>query len=136
MTNLLHGVAVLDESNATAVGMNATIIRTTDGGASWTPQYIGALDENLAAVSFGDTNTGVAVGWGNTPPVYPGLIVRTTDGGAGFGTILRTTNGGANWTRQVSGTRSGLWAVSFVGADSGTAIGTNGTILRTNTGGM
>ncbi|MGB5875130.1 MAG: T9SS type A sorting domain-containing protein, partial [Bacteroidota bacterium] len=50
--------------------------------------------------------------------------------------ILRTTDAGATWVRQSSGTTSGLYDVSFTDADTGTAVGRNGTILRTTTGGV
>jgi len=50
-------------------------------------------------------------------------------------TILRTTDGGATWTPQSSGTRSPLFGVSFVDANTGIAVGEAGIILRTNTGG-
>jgi photosystem II stability/assembly factor-like uncharacterized protein len=39
------------------------------------------------------------------------------------GTILRTVDGGATWTLQSSGTTNFLWAVSFVDASTGTAVG-------------
>jgi photosystem II stability/assembly factor-like uncharacterized protein len=51
------------------------------------------------------------------------------------GTIVRTTDGGATWTPQASGTTNILHGVSFVDANTGTAVGDSGTILRTDTGG-
>lgn len=39
------------------------------------------------------------------------------------------------WTTQSSGTTNELWAVSFVDANTGTAVGEGGTILRTTDGG-
>jgi len=51
------------------------------------------------------------------------------------GTILRTEDGGATWTPQSSPTTQDLYGVSFVNANTGTAIGRSGTILRTTTGG-
>ena len=111
----------------TAVGETGTIIRTTDGGASWVNQSVAATD-SLYGVSFIDANMGMAVGTG-------GLILRTTDGGAKWkfesrttidlygvsftdidkwiavgdtGAILRTTDGGASWTRSSSGTKQSL----------------------------
>ena len=58
------------------------ILRTTDGGVTWTRQASGTTDF-LNSVSFTDANTGTAVG-------------RS-------GVILRTTDGGVTWTRQFSG---------------------------------
>ena len=51
------------------------------------------------------------------------------------GVIVRTTNGGVNWTSQVSGTTSDLYAVDFVDGSNGWAVGVNGTIIRTLNGG-
>ena len=50
-----------------------TILRTTDGGATWTKQFIGTSND-LIGVSFTDANTGTVVGQGGT-------IMRTTTGG-------------------------------------------------------
>src|SRR6516225_2172886 len=89
-TPYLFGVSFTDANTGTAVGFGGTILRTTDGGASWTRQSSGTT-ETLLGVSFTDANTGTAVGSG--------------------GTILRTTDGGASWTRQSSGTTPYLFGV-------------------------
>ena len=110
----------MNSNTGTAVGWFGTILRTDDGGATWTSQNRPALF--LSAVSFVDANTGTAVG--------------ADDGRADSGTILRTDDGGATWTRQSSGTNNYLYGVSFVDANTGTAVGGAGTILRTTTGGQ
>src|SRR2546426_10283472 len=74
--NNLRGASFVDANTGTVVGEYGTIVRTTDGGNSWTIQASGTT-ENLWAVSFKDSNKGTAVGEG--------------------GTILGTTDGGANW---------------------------------------
>lgn len=54
------------------------------------------------------------------------------------GTILRTTDGGETWARQFGGTSATYRAVSFVDANTGTAVGSRfgqGFILRTTDGG-
>jgi len=57
-------------------------------------------------------------------------------GGTPLGaTILRTTDGGGTWTLQTFGAQ-GLRGVSFVDANTGTAVGDFGTIIRTTTGGL
>src|SRR5712675_302837 len=71
--NDLFGLSFTDSNNGTAVGLNGTIIRTTDGGRHWMRQTSGTTDA-LLAVSFTDANAGTAVG-------ENGVIVRTTDGG-------------------------------------------------------
>ena len=52
-----------------------------------------------------------------------------------YGVIVRTTDGGETWTAQSSGTPASLYGVHFTDADTGTAVGDNGTILRTTAGG-
>jgi photosystem II stability/assembly factor-like uncharacterized protein len=96
------------------VGEAGTILKTTNGGTTWTAQTSGA-GNNLYCVSFSDSNTGTVVG--------------------SYGKILRTTNGGATWTSQTNGTTLALYGVSFTDANTGTVVGGNGTILRTTNGG-
>ncbi|MBU1299111.1 MAG: hypothetical protein KKB77_08190 [Bacteroidetes bacterium] len=58
------------------MGYYGTILRTTNGGASWTIQSSGTTD-SLRGVCFTDANTGTAV--------------------RAWGTIVRNTNGGDSW---------------------------------------
>ena len=133
------------------------MVRTEDGGATWTRQAFGT-SRSLLAVSLLDASNWNVVG--------NGTIVRTYDGGqtwteqrgcyflaaasfpdANTGTavgtdcrpsgqvILRTEDGGQTWIPQSSGTTSNLWGVSFVDANIGTAVGEWGRILRTEDGG-
>lgn len=93
----LRAVSLVDADTGTAVGglylpPDNTILRTTDGGATWRRQ--GPPAGRLSGVSFVDATTGVAVG--------------------DYGTILQTTDGGATWTRQSSGTTEWLNGVSLV----------------------
>ena len=71
--NLLLGVSFTDANRGTAVGQNGTILRTTNGGATWARKTSGT-SENLLSVSFTDANSGTAVG-------ANGTILRTNDGG-------------------------------------------------------
>src|SRR5215472_14149316 len=66
-----------------AVGDLGTIVRTTDGGATW-KRIASGTTAGLLAVSFPDIDTGFAVG--------------------SQGTILRTLDGGATWTLLASPT--------------------------------
>ena len=112
--NNLRGASFVDANTGTVVGEYGTIVRTTDGGNSWTIQVSGTT-QNLWAVSFKDSNKGTAVGEG--------------------GTFLGTTDGGASWVPQPSGTTLQLRGVSLSDANTGTAVGEGGTILRTTDGG-
>src|SRR5712664_1744934 len=85
--NNLRGASFVDANTGTVVGEYGTIVRTTDGGNSWTIQSSGTVN-TLFGVSFIDTNTGAAVG-----------------GACGIGgesTILRTTDGGNTWMNQAN----------------------------------
>jgi photosystem II stability/assembly factor-like uncharacterized protein len=66
----------MDASTGTAVGEQGTILRTVDGGATWTSQSSGTTNL-LLGVSFVDASTGTAVG-------HLGTILRTDTGGVGL----------------------------------------------------
>jgi photosystem II stability/assembly factor-like uncharacterized protein len=113
--NTLRGASFVDANTGTVVGDYGTIVRTTNGGNSWTVQASGTT-QDLWAVSFTDANNGTAVGEA--------------------GTILGTTDGGTHWVPQTSGTTVQLRGVSFAsGAVNGTAVGESGAIFRTTDGG-
>jgi photosystem II stability/assembly factor-like uncharacterized protein len=57
------------------VGAEGTILRTLNGGVTWTPQSSGTTNA-LVGVSFVDANTGWAVGYV--------AILGTTTGGMGL----------------------------------------------------
>src|SRR6266481_5017940 len=158
--NNLRGASFVDANTGTVVGEYGTIVRTTDGGNSWTIQVSGTT-QNLWAISFKDSNNGTAVGEGGT-------ILGTTDGGAnwvpqtsgttlqlrgvsfsdtntgaavggacgigGESTILRTTDGGKTWMNQANPGTVCLFDVSFTDANTGTGVGDGGAILRTTDG--
>ena len=117
-TSNLRGVFFTSASTGIVVGENGTLLRTTDGGGTWTSQS--GTSAHLQAVYFADSNTGTAVG----------------GAGGGGGVILQTTNGGISWTSQPYGSTTPLLGVSFVSPTVGTVVGDNGIIFRTNTGGI
>ena len=98
-----------------AVGDSGRIVKTTDGGQTWTKQRSGVTTA-LAAVDFVDAKVGYVVGKS--------------------GRILRTGDGGAHWVKQQSGTAKDLTAVSFVDRTHGWVVGANGALLRTANGGQ
>lgn len=114
ITKDLFGIGIVSGNSAYAwaFGADATIIRTTDGGASWAVQSVPAgVTGTLRRGHFRNINEGVIVG--------------------DSGTVLRTTNGGSTWTKQVSGTTRDLHAVSFRNSNDGVAVGASGVTLRT-----
>jgi photosystem II stability/assembly factor-like uncharacterized protein len=59
--NDLFSVYFIDANIGGAVGGYGTILRTTNGGTSWTVQEIGFSD-TFYSVSFTDSTNGTAVG--------------------------------------------------------------------------
>src|SRR5688500_15997709 len=56
-------------------GSDGGILKTTDGGASWSSCYLGPIKPRFTAIAFADTSSGLAVG-------DSGWIVSTGNGGA------------------------------------------------------
>lgn len=113
----LWGVDFVDEITGWAVGVDGTILHTTDGGKTWIHQASPSVSW-LKKVTFIDNNTGWIVGFG--------------------GTILHTTNAGQTWQRQNSGTNYALVEASFVSRKKGWVVGWSdpvaGIVLHTSDG--
>jgi photosystem II stability/assembly factor-like uncharacterized protein len=132
----LNGVSCSDANTCTAVGNfrpvdggAGMILRTTNRGATWIQQASGTISR-FAGVSCPDANTCTAVG---------GVDDVTSPWGT-RATILRTNDGGATWTPQSPSQNPNdpvpeLFGVSFIDANTGTAVGARSTILRTYQGG-
>ena len=83
--NNLHSVKFIDANTGYAVGGRGTIIKTTDGGVTWT--WLPSGTENvLYSVFATDANTAYVVGTN--------------------GTILKTTNGGTNFIAETGSSKS------------------------------
>lgn len=159
--NSLNSVAFADGDHGTAVGLDGTIVHTSDAGSHW---YVDAsgTDADLNDVTFVDANTGWAVGGGGT-------ILRTTDGGAHWlsqsgatgtmnleavrftsatdgwivgynqsglaGVVLRTFDAGAHWANVTPGTQPTLSDIDFTPSGDGWIVGYGGRILRSTDGG-
>lgn len=79
VTTELRSVHLVSSSEGWAAGANATLLRTTDGGANWSSVNTGADPaRGFHTVRFFNSSTGWA---------------------GGAGTIARTANGGANWAK-------------------------------------
>jgi photosystem II stability/assembly factor-like uncharacterized protein len=117
VTQGFDGLYVQDAFTAWASGNGGTIIKTTNGGVTWTVQPT-PTTVYLYSIYFVDEETGWAAGSGTAP-----------------GVILKTTNGGQTWDQQFSAAGiSFLHAIHFVNADTGVVAGTGG-FLRTTNGG-
>ena len=148
-------VGISSDNSAPAAPWHDTILATTDGGVTWTPQDP-HTSQFLTGIAFANVTDGWAVG-------DDGTIRATTDGGTTWkaqksgtaqhlsavafadatdgwavglhGTILATANAGATWKTQNSRTARNLTAVAFPNATDGWAVGDNGLILATTDGG-
>jgi len=107
----VFGVWFVDDLRGIAVrnGVNA-MLRTTDGGVTWTPLDVRAGD--LRAVSFADDQHGFAVG----------------------SAVFRTDDGGAAWTSQAVSARGEFLAVHLQDANRATMVGEYGKIFQTTDG--
>lgn len=75
---MLTRVRFSDASNGWALGYDASILRTRDGGKSWTLQHYDAKGRALYDLLFLDAQHGIAVG--------------------AFGRVLETRDGGTSWS--------------------------------------
>ena len=137
--------------------------QTTDSGQNWdfTAFYLNNNEGRATGVDFTDMFVGYASArvWDGR-----GAIAKTTNSGSNWvttfftkplwgidfpissasligyaagdsGKIFKTYNAGDSWQQQQSGTTSKLNKVYFIDLDNGFAVGENGLILRTTTGG-
>ena len=74
--NLLESVFFTDSNTGYAVGNAGTILKTADGGVTWSIYSSGPINQ-LNSVFFTDANTGFAAGTGSTGD----LILKTSDAG-------------------------------------------------------
>ena len=75
--NYLWGTVMINNQTVFAVGEVGTIIKSTDGGNTWSVQHVsqaGPTRRDLRSVDFGNGGLGVAVG-------DRGVIFRTTNAG-------------------------------------------------------
>ncbi len=104
---------------AWVVGAAGKVLKTTDGGSSFTDQT-----SNASAASGGVALYGVfAV---DESRVY---AVGTS------GKIIRSDNGGTSWISQNAQTSNTLYGVHFANTSNGWVVGSGGTIRSTGNGG-
>jgi len=120
----LQGVSFVDSQIGYACGTNSQVLKTTDGGLTWTPvTRPTATNFTLQAIEFVDANTG----W---------VIVNL--GVVSGGNIFKTTDGGMTWNQQTTGTADQLSSLDMVDANVGyiTLNSSNRPIYKTVNGGM
>ncbi len=161
LSRSFSGVDFIDDSTGWIAGGSAEInkiMKSTDGGKSWTGQPIEsgnnllsifALDENYTWVSGENGTIYFTPDGGNqwmgqvTGTTYDLRDIRFLSGNSGWavggdednGIILHTTDTGMSWIEQDCDTAKNLNSISFVSNLAGWAAGDNGDILKTTNGG-
>ena len=120
--NALYSVSIVDNSVAWISGTAGTVLRTTDGGATWTSVGGGAIGANDIYNIFAvDDQTALC----------------TTSPSASL--IWRTTDGGTTWTQVLSVTGGFMDAIWMFDANNGFAygdpVGGNWALYNTTDGG-
>lgn len=111
----LHAVQFLDANNGYACGDNGTVIKTTDGGTTWTPANINTTIP-VCDIYFVSTSEGWAA-------------VGDENNSSSSGQIWHTTNGGTSWSQQTPSSTEARFGVSFASSAVGWQVGSkNGPI--------
>jgi photosystem II stability/assembly factor-like uncharacterized protein len=157
----LHSVSFSDANNGWIVGDNGIILGTRNGGNSWYTVQPSVTGQSLRAVWRRSVAVANAAGYsGNTPRTlaaadsalwelqnsgsnnqlegvcFPTDLIGYVCGYNGTGAILVSADGGASWFVQDNTGMWGLNDIFFIGPNHGWAVGDNGTVLHTTTGGL
>ena len=124
-----HAVSFFNAKVGAAMGGAIGLYWTNDGGATWSRQPASPLDTQHRAggVALFDANTAVAVGWYSFIDQYTGAYSYA-------GVLYTTRDAGVTWGSSVWG--SPLNAVTCIDANTATAVGEGGAVLRTTNGGV
>lgn len=148
--NELTGISWVNDEVGYMSG-DQVILKTIDGGLSWTEQAAPTKNE-MYGVDFFNENIGLIVG-------ENGRVYRTENAGNTWtlitlsttqtlrkvkflnqirayiigdnGEVFRSTNGGQSWAKQNVGTTANLTGLTFTNVDTGYVSTSSGAILRT-----
>lgn len=156
-TGTLYSLARVGVNGLIVTGSSRTIYKSTNRGATFTPVVsTGGAGLSLYSVWMADSLNGFTVGsnglnyrtldgWATIDSVQPDAftaqVCRTTVAksateilvGADQGNILRSTDFGTSWSTVESSTR--YYALDFLNASTGVAVGWRGTVIKTTNGG-
>jgi photosystem II stability/assembly factor-like uncharacterized protein len=153
-TTLLN-VDMQSDTTAIAVGTGGTIIKTTDGGATWS-SITGITTEDIYGVSYASATVAYLA-------AQDGHVFKTTDGGATwsdvgaslsgldaftidafnasvvyvagkYGGAFKSTDGGTTWSPLATMTSEHIYAIDAVSASVAFIGGANRTIAKTTNG--
>ncbi len=121
-----------------AVGYAGSILRTNDGGHTWTSQNWNDAQVNFTSVSTIDGMEAWAVGNGIETVPEPGASSGETLA-IPFGVVLHTADGGATWTQSLRGTSPSYLSIGAVTAAApftAWLAGPFNSLRKTVTGGL
>jgi len=112
----LKSIYMVNSNLGFAAGTGGSILRTTNGGESWTVNIIETI-ASFTSIYFSNINTGHVVGLG--------------------GRYFKTTNGGITWINKVPPSTKNYYSVQFVDGYTGYITGgwAASTIMSSNNGG-
>jgi len=154
-TDILTYVDFLNRDIGLVIGGKGHILRTINGGNTWTTINSGVLNDistvtfvtkNVAFISGSEglvlkSNNGgltwVALNTGVTTMLYSINFINENVGyAAGMGgVIIKTINGGNSWTQLNSTISNHIYRIGFLNKDTGFVAARDGVIARTLDGG-
>jgi len=137
-----------------SVGDGGIIQRSRGGGGRWRAVTTGTNDD-LRALAFFSSMSGIAVGWGTamytideSTLAYEGILNKNdfieeffiTKNDLAFavgrnGLVMRSNDGGSNWINLPTETEHNLLDIYMVDDNRGCVVGKAGTVLTTSDGG-
>lgn len=126
-TQTLYSLKVINSQVVWACGLGGVVLRTTDGGTTWSLVTAPATGYDNYSIDAVDANTA----WVNCTESSSGINMR----------VYKTTNGGTSWTQQLQDPPAWGNAVKFADANNGIATGDPGagsnyfSLWRTTNGG-
>jgi len=157
----LYDIAFPTPTNGFAVGSGGAFLKTTDGGATWTAQNIGAK-YNLFQIHFTSATTGYIMGGIRIGPLMS-KVLKTTDGGltwtevyslsndyiadmffindthgwlSAYQKIIYTTDGGQNWTTVAQPGAHTIKEVFFTSTTKGLYLDNSNRVRKSTDGGQ
>jgi len=158
---LLNCITFLNSMIGFAGGTSAGILKTSDGGQTWTTINLNYTPSDITAIDFLNMDTGFAFrDWGTMLITHDGgntwnsysvnvaespTTIDFINPSVGFlagpgGTLYRSKNGGVSWT-MISPPNTfhdgyDIYSLAFLSPDTGIAVGSMGQILKTTDSGQ
>jgi len=109
----IYGIDAVDEFNVYASVTNGTILRSTDGGATF--NTVNVSGNQLLTIDFSSKDTGYTAGQG--------------------GVVYRTVDGGLSWTSLNASTLNNFWDICALNNNDLYLAAYYGTLRKSNDGG-